>query len=134
MVWIAEDDERCSPIVFQDFFKQIRPCLTIDEQLELFEGYKRPRGINRHLPPGLHQGGGRLSAPSARPHVDAALAAMEAVDVEGLEPEKACLLLLLGQPDAAQDMVKSCQGSPPLSVACILSIHIRQSPRPVQLL
>ncbi|CZB19927.1 IMS domain-containing protein [Candidatus Synechococcus spongiarum] len=104
----TEDDERCSPIVFRDFFKQIRPCLTIDEQLELFEGYSVQKSSTATflLAYTRAAAGFQRRQPA---HIDAALAAMEAVDVGGLEPEKACLLLLLGQPDAAQDMVKSCQ-------------------------
>ncbi len=104
----AEDDERCSPIVFRDFFKQIRPCLTIDEQLELFEGYSvQGASTATFLLAYTRAAAGFQRRQPA--YIDAALAAMEAVDVEGLEPEKACLLLLLGQPDAVQDMVKSCQ-------------------------
>ena len=105
----ADDDEQHSPIVFQDFFKQIRPCLTIDEQLELFEGYSRQEEASTAtflLAYTRAAAGFQRRQPA---HIDAALAAMEAVDAEGLEPEKAYLLLLLGQPDAAQDMVKSCQ-------------------------
>ena len=106
----ADDDERCSPIVFRDFFKQIRPCLTIDEQLELFEGYSAQGASTATflLAYTRAAAGFQRRQPA---HIDTALAAMEAMDVEGLEPEKACLLLLLGQPDAAQDMVKSCQDS-----------------------
>ncbi|MXZ82474.1 MAG: DUF4101 domain-containing protein [Synechococcus sp. SB0666_bin_14] len=104
----AEDDEQCSPIVFRDFFKQIRPRLTIDEQLGLFEGYSvQGASTATFLLAYTRAAAGFQRRQPA--HVDAALAALEAVDVEGLEPEKACLLLLLGQPDAAQDMVKSCQ-------------------------
>ncbi len=103
----AEDDEASSSIVFQDFFRQIRPYLTIDEQLTLFEEYSKQgsstamfllaytraaAGFQRHQPA----------------QIDGALTAIEAVDVEGLEPEKACLLLLLGQPEQAQAMVDSC--------------------------
>ena len=104
----ADDDEQRSPIVFQDFFKQIRPCLTIDEQLELFEGYSRQEASTATflLAYTRAAAGFQRRQPA---HIDAALAAMEAVDTEGLEPEKACLLLLLGQPDEAQDMVQSCQ-------------------------
>ncbi|WP_025781412.1 IMS domain-containing protein [Candidatus Synechococcus spongiarum] len=104
----ADDDEQSSPIRFQDFFKQIRPLLTIDEQLELFEGYSSQKASTATflLAYTRAAAGFQRRQPA---HVDAALAAMEAVDAEGLEPEKACLLLLLGQPDAAQDMVKSCQ-------------------------
>ena len=103
----GDDDER-SPIVFQDFFKQVRPSLTIDEQLEIFEGYSSQGGSTATflLAYTRTAAGFQRRQPA---HVDAALAAMEAVDAEGLEPEKACLLLLLGQPDMAQDMVKSCQ-------------------------
>ena len=104
----AEDDERCSPILFQDFFKQIRPCLTIDEQLELFEDYSSQGASTAAflLAYTRAAAGFQRRQPA---HVDAALTAIEALEVEGLEPEKACLLLLLGQPDAAQDMVKSCE-------------------------
>ena len=104
----AADDEQRSPIVFQDFFKQIRPCLTIEEQLELFEGYSRQGGPTATflLAYTRAAAGFQRRQPA---HVDAALTAMETVDAEGLEPEKACLLLLLGQPDAAQDMVRSCR-------------------------
>ena len=104
----ADDDEQRSPIVFQDFFKQIRPCLTIDEQLELFEEYSHQEASTATflLAYTRAAAGFQRRQPA---HIDAALAAMEAVDTEGLEPEKACLLLLLGQPDAAQDMVQSCQ-------------------------
>ncbi|MCY4172493.1 MAG: IMS domain-containing protein [Cyanobacteria bacterium MAG CAR3_bin_5] len=104
----ANDDEQSSPILFQDFFKQIRPLLTIDEQLELFEGYSSQKASTATflLAYTRTAAGFQRRQPA---HVDAALTAMEAVDAEGLEPEKACLLLLLGQPDAAQDMVKSCQ-------------------------
>ena len=104
----ADDEEQCSPIVFQDFFKQIRPCLTIEEQLELFEGCSRQGGTTATflLAYTRAAAGFQWRQPA---HIDAALTAMETVDAEGLEPEKACLLLLLGQPDAAQDMVRSCQ-------------------------
>lgn len=103
-----DDDEQCSPLLFQDFFKQIRPCLTIDEQLELFEGYNRQEASTATflLAYTRTAAGFQRRQPA---HVDAALTAMEAVDAEGLEPEKACLLLLLGQPDAAQDMARSCK-------------------------
>ena len=104
----ADDDEQCSPILFQDFFKQIRPHLTIDEQLELFEGYSQQGASTATflLAYTRAAAGFQRRQPA---HVDAALTTMEAVDAEGLEPEKACLLLLLGQPDAAQDMAMSCQ-------------------------
>ena len=104
----AEDDEQRSPIVFQDFFKEIRSYLTIDEQLELFEHYSRQKVLTATflLAYTRAAAGFQRRQPA---HIDAALAAMEALDAEGLEPEKACLLLLLGQPDAAQDMVKSCR-------------------------
>ena len=104
----AVDDEQRSPILFQDFFKQIRPCLTIDEQLELFEGYSYQEASTATflLAYTRTAAGFQRRQPA---HIDAALTAMEAVNAEGLEPEKACLLLLLGQPDAAQDMVKSSQ-------------------------
>lgn len=103
-----DDDEQSSPLLFQDFFKQIRPCLTIDEQLELFEGYNRQEASTATflLAYTRTAAGFQRRQPA---HVDAALTAMEAVDAEGLEPEKACLLLLLGQPDAAQDMARSCK-------------------------
>ena len=103
-----DDDEQCSPLLFQDFFKQVRPCLTIDEQLELFEGYNRQEASTATflLAYTRTAAGFQRRQPA---HVDAALTAMEAVDAEGLEPEKACLLLLLGQPDAAQDMARSCK-------------------------
>ncbi|KKZ14677.1 MAG: hypothetical protein TQ37_00260 [Candidatus Synechococcus spongiarum 15L] len=104
----ADDDEQRSPILFQDFFKQIRPCLTIDEQLQLFEGYSRQEGSTATFL--LAYTRAAMGFQRRQPaHIDAALTAMEAVEAEGLEPEKACLLLLLGQPDAAQDMVQSCQ-------------------------
>ena len=104
----AEDDEQRSPIVFQDFFKEIRSYLTIDEQLELFEHYSRQKVLTATflLAYTRAAAGFQRRQPA---HIDAALVAMEALNAEGLEPEKACLLLLLGQPDAAQDMVKSCQ-------------------------
>ncbi|MCY3654537.1 MAG: IMS domain-containing protein [Cyanobacteria bacterium MAG IRC1_bin_28] len=104
----ANDDDQCSPVLFQDFFKQVRPLLTIDEQLELFEGYSSQKASTATflLAYTRAAAGFQRRQPA---HVDAALTAMEAVDAEGLEPEKACLLLLLGQPDAAQDMVRSCQ-------------------------
>ncbi|KKZ15386.1 MAG: hypothetical protein TH68_00630 [Candidatus Synechococcus spongiarum 142] len=104
----AEDDEQRSPILFQDFFKQVRPYLTIDEQLELFESYSSQEASTATflLAYTRAAAGFQRRQPA---QIDAALTAMEAVDAEGLEPEKACLLLLLGQPDAAQDMVESCQ-------------------------
>jgi len=104
----ADDDEQSPPILFQDFFKQIRPLLTIDEQLELFEGCSSQKASTAMflLAYTRAAAGFQRRQPA---HVDAALTAMETVDAEGLEPEKACLLLLLGQPDAAQDMVQSCQ-------------------------
>lgn len=103
----ADDDER-SPILFQDFFKQIRPALTINEQLELFEAYSGQEASTATflLAYTRAAAGFQRRQPA---HIDAALAAMEAMGDEGLEPEKACLLLLLGQPDVAQDMVQSCQ-------------------------
>lgn len=104
----ADDDEQRSPILFQDFFKQIRPCLTIDEQLELFESYSRQEASTATFLLAYTRAAAGFQRRQAA-YFDAALAAMEAVDAEGLEPEKACLLLLLGQPDAAQAMVKSCQ-------------------------
>lgn len=104
----ADDDEQRSPILFQDFFKQIRPHLTIDEQLELFESYSSQEGstVTFLLAYTRAAAGFQRRQPT---QINAALSAMEAVDAEGLEPEKACLLLLLGQPDEAQDVVESCQ-------------------------
>ena len=104
----VEDDEQSSPMAFRDFFKQIRPCLTINEQLELFESYSVQGSSTANFLLAYTRTAAGFQRRQAA-HVDAALAAMELMDVEGLEPEKACLLLLLGQPDAAQDMVRSCR-------------------------
>ena len=103
----AEDDPQMSPVDFQSFLKQIRTYMTVSEQLDLYEAWSRRGSASAEFLSvyamaacGFHQ---------RKPeHIRRALARIVAMPVKGLEPEQACLLLLLGRTDEAQDRIESC--------------------------
>lgn len=103
----AEDDPQMSPVDFQSFLKQIRTYMTVSEQLDLYEAWSRRGSASAEFLSvyamaacGFHQ---------RKPeHIRQALARIVAMPVKGLEPEQACLLLLLGRTDEAQERIESC--------------------------
>lgn len=103
----AEDDPQMSPVDFQSFLKQIRTYMTVSEQLDLYEAWSRRGSTSAEFlcVYAMAACGFQQRKPE---HVRQALARINAMPVEGLEPEQACLLLLLGRTEEAQSRIESC--------------------------
>ena len=95
---------------FQDFLKQIRSYMTVEEQIERFEDWAR-----KGSPTADFLGAHALTSAGFSRHQPAlifqALERLTAMPTAGLEPELSCLQLLLGRTDLAQKTLDRCDSA-----------------------
>ena len=103
----AEDDPHMSAADFQNFLKQIRTYMTVSEQLDLYEGWSSRGSTSAEFlcAYAMAASGFQQRKPE---RIRQALDRITAMPVQGLEPEQACLLLLLGRTGEAQGRIRSC--------------------------
>ena len=102
-------DPSMGPEEFQDFFKQIRAFLTIQEQIDIFSRWAPSSAAADFLASTALTASGFAQRKPER--IAAARQRLEASSQEGLQPLIACQLLLLGEVDRAQATFK--QAAPP---------------------
>ena len=102
-------DPRLDSAAFQSFFRQIRAFLTVQEQVDLFSGWAEGSEASDFLATTALTASGFAQRKPER--IAAALARLEASSQTGTETLKACLLLLLGKVEQAQQCF--AQGASP---------------------
>jgi hypothetical protein len=102
-------DPRLDSAAFQAFFRQIRAFLTVQEQVDLFSGWAEASAASDFLATTALTASGFAQRKPDR--IAAALARLEASTQSGTETLKACLLLLLGKVEQAQQCF--AQGASP---------------------
>jgi hypothetical protein len=102
-------DPRLDSAAFQAFFRQIRAFLTVQEQVDLFSGWAEASAASDFLATTALTASGFAQRKPDR--IAAALARLEASSQSGTETLKACLLLLLGKVEQAQQCF--AQGASP---------------------
>ena len=102
-------DPRLDSAAFQSFFRQIRAFLTVQEQVDLFSGWAEGSAASDFLATTALTASGFAQRKPER--IAAALARLEASSQTGTETLKACLLLLLGKVEQAQQCF--AQGASP---------------------
>ena len=93
-------DPRLDNAAFQAFFRQIRAFLTVQEQVDLFSSWATASAAADFLATTALTASGFAQRKPDR--IAAALARLEASSQSGTETLKACLLLLLGKVEQAQ--------------------------------
>jgi hypothetical protein len=102
-------DPRLSNEAFQAFFRQIRAFLTVQEQVDLFSAWAAQSAAADFLATTALTASGFAQRKPER--IAAALARLEASPQTGTETLRACLLLLLGKVEQAQQCF--AQGASP---------------------
>ncbi|MBM5799746.1 MAG: DUF4101 domain-containing protein [Cyanobacteria bacterium K_DeepCast_35m_m2_023] len=116
-------DLRLDRDAFQSFFKQIRSFLTVQEQVDLFSAWAEQSKAADFLATTALTASGFAQRKPER--IAAALTRLEAIAQDGTETLQACLLLLLGKVEQAQDCFQ--RGASPE----LLAWATQQSPDPL---